>query len=298
MWINKGVFSLIFRHIFAIIICIKLLKGKVKYIALIILILVEAFLVWQLSKKPMQNRNWALDQKVLSHADINGKLVTVHDIRDFTYHTETDYTPNYYDKTFDLDKIKAAYYVLVPFGIIPGAAHSFLSFEFEKNNFLAVSIEIRKQQDQIFSAWKSAFRTYELMYVVADEKDVIKLRTNYRVGEKVYLYPVKADKQALRAIFLDYMKRVNELYTTPEFYNLFTNTCTTELVNSINRIRPTKLPWSYTFYFPGYSDAYALKNSLLDTDLRIDQARTKFYINDIAKKYSDDPDFSLRIRGR
>lgn len=269
-----------------------------KKITLILIIATGIFFAWQLSLEPKQDRDWALDQKILAHAEIEGNKVTVRDIRNFSYRTETDYTANYYDKTFDLDKIKSAYYALVPFGSIPGAAHSFLSFEFEGDNFLSISIEIRKQRDQAFSAWKSALRTYELMYVVADERDVIKLRTNYREGEKVYLYPVKADKEILQTIFLDYIKRVNELYAKPEFYNLFTNTCTTEIVNVINSVRQKKLPWSYTFYFPAYSDAYALKHGLLDTDLPPEKAREKFYINEIAKKYGNDPDFSLRIRGR
>lgn len=246
--------------------------------------------------KPTQARNWSPELALLAHADIHDNLITIHNIRNFTYRSVTDYTPGYYDKTFDLNTIKRAYYAVVPFGSVKGIAHTFMSFEFEGNQFVAISIEVRKQKGEDYSIPRGLVKPYELIYVVGDENDIIKLRTNYREGEEVRLYPVKAEKKDLQAIFMDYMWRVNQLSEKPEFYNLFTKTCTTDIVKVVNRATDHKIPLSYKYFLPAYSDEFALERGLLDTDLSIEEARRFYSINERAKKYGNDPDFSLKIR--
>jgi hypothetical protein len=181
-----------------------------------------------------------------------------------------------------------------PFGAVKGA-HTFLTFEFEGNQFVAVSIEIRKRLGESFDEKKAAFPYYELMYVVADEKDVIKLRSNFR-KDIVFLYPVKADKEGMRAIFLDYMARVNKLVDRPEFYNLFANTCTTNIRDTVNRVTEKHIAWTYKMLFPALSDEFALEQGLLDTDLSLEEARKMYQINKKAEAAANDPDFSVKIR--
>ena len=132
--------------------------------------------------RPSQDRNWSPDLAVLAHADIDQNFITIHNVRNFAYRSETDYTPGYYDKTFDLQKIKKAYYAVVPFGSVPGIAHTFMSFEFENDEFVAISIEVRKQVGEDYSIPRGLVKPYELIYVVGDEHDIVKLRTNYRQG--------------------------------------------------------------------------------------------------------------------
>ena len=247
-----------------------------------------------LIRKPSNNRSWNVDQKILPKAEIHGNLVTVRNVRNFTYQSTIEYTPGYYDATYDVDNLKRIYYVVEPFGSIKGA-HTFLSFEFEGNQFVSVSIEIRKREGESFKEWKAVLPYYELMYVVADEKDVIKLRSNFR-KDIVFLYPVKATPEARKAIFLDYMARVNKLYDKPEFYNLFTNTCTTNILDTINRATEKKINWSYEVMFPSLSDEYAMKLGLLDTNLSLEEARNMYNINEKAEAAANDPDFSLKIR--
>ena len=71
----------------------------------------------------------------------------------------------------------------------PHIAHIFLSFGFGTDDHLAVSIERRDEIGEGYSTIKGLFRQFELFYVVADERDVIRLRTNYRRApyEEVYL---------------------------------------------------------------------------------------------------------------
>ena len=133
------------------------------------------------------------------------------------------------------------------------------------------------------------------MYVIADEKDVIKLRTNFRKDD-VYLYPIKTSKEKIQELFLDMIAKTNELKENPEFYNTLTSTCTTNIVTHVNKIIENPIGFSYKILLPGFSDELALEHGLIDTNLSLEEAREKFQINDLAEKYGNAPDFSVKIR--
>ncbi len=259
-------------------------------------LIISFFMVLQLATEPSNNRNWNDDQAVLPYADINGDLVYVHNIRNFTYATTTEYVKGYYDKTFNLKDIRHVWYVVEPFSGIPGSAHTFLSFEFADNQFVSVSVEIRKEKGESFHPVKGLLNQYELMYVVADERDVVKLRSNYR-QDLVYVYPMKADTEKVQKLFIDMMNRVNQLQVHPEFYNTLTNTCTTNIVHHVNSISPHRVPlYNLQVLFPANSDRLAYELGLIDTTLSFEEARKRFFINEKALKYADSPDFSVKIR--
>lgn len=245
--------------------------------------------------KPSNDREWNTDQAILPYADISGSIATIHNIRDFTYASTTSYTPAYYDSVVDISTLKKVYYVVEPFSGFPGSAHTFLSFEFSNNKFLSISVEIRKEKGEKFSAIKGLFNQYELMYVIADERDVIKLRSNYR-KDLVYVYPIKTTPEKGQQLFVDMLNRANKLRYKPEFYNSISNTCTTNIVAHINSISPQRIPFSLKVLLPGYSDSFAYDLGLIDTTLSFPQAREKYFINDKAMKYANDPDFSVKIR--
>jgi len=265
---------------------------RVAYFFLALVILLGAF--W-ISLRPSHDRDWTVDQAVLPEATIDGDLVHIKNIRNFTYRSTTDYTPSYYDKTFDLSKIKNVYYIVEPFSDFAGAAHTFLSFEFEGPEFVAISTEIRKEKGESFSAFKGLFKQYELMYVVADERDAVKLRSNYRKDD-VFIYPINTTQDRVRTMFLEMVKRVNEIKDTPEFYNTITNTCTTNIVSHVNTVVPGRVPLDPRILLPGYSDTFAYELGLIATDMSFEETRERFHINERAEKYADYPDFSVKIR--
>jgi uncharacterized protein DUF4105 len=258
--------------------------------------LLAAYVVLVIVRRPSNDRDWTLDQRVLAHAEFDGPLVTVHDIRLCTYRTTSDYTCSYYDKTFDLRRLDSVWFIVEPFGRSAGVAHTFVSFGFG-GEFAAVSAEIRKEKGEAFSPWLGLVRQYELMYVVADERDVVKLRSNYR-HDPVYLYRARTTPERMRRMFVDMLARANKLRSDPEFYNTVTNNCTTNIAGHINTIVPGRVPFSLAMVLPGYSDRLAYRLGLIDTTLPFDQARAAARINDRAARYSDDPDFSNRIRTR
>ncbi len=264
-------------------------------LALCVFLLISFFTVDTLTT-PSNNRVWNDDQKVLPFSTLHGNFVTVHNIRNFTYASTTSYTEDYYDKTFNLLEMKRAWFVVEPFDGVPGSAHTFLSFEFENDQFLSISIEIRKEKGESFDPLLALYNRYELVYVIADEKDVIKLRSNYR-KDSVYLYPAAGTKEGFKELLLDMLKRANELKEKPEFYNTLTNNCTTNIVKHVNKVSPKSVPFfTLQSVFPKYSDKLAYKLGLIDTTLPFEEIRSHYLINEKAAKYANDENFSRRIR--
>jgi len=258
------------------------------YIAIII------FFAWFFSHIPSNNREWLLDQAIQPYTERENDLVSIYNIRNFTYKSTTDFAVQYYNKTYDLNKLDTVWYIVEPFGTWTGPAHTFLSFGFG-DEYVAVSVEVRKEKGEKYSALKGLFRQYELIYIIGDEKDLIKLRSNYR-NDTVYLYPLAVPKQKIRELFLHITYRTNSLKEKPEFYNTFSNTCTINIMRHINSIAPGYMPMSWKMLFPAYSDEYAYDLGLIPDGLPFDQIREKYKINDKARMYADDPEFSMKIR--
>lgn len=258
-------------------------------------ILLLAGVFW-LRIRPSNHRPWAVENSVLPFAEFEGSRVRLHNVRNNVYRTASDFTPRYEDREFDLADLSTVWFIVEPFGKSwSGLAHTFLSFGFEKDRFVAISVEVRKRRGQEYSPWKGLMKSYELMYVIADERDVVRLRSNFR-GDDVFVYPVRATREQARALFLDMLARANRLRSEPEFYNTLTNTCTTNIVRHVNTIAPRRVPFSYRVLLPGYSDRLAYDLGLIDTDLSFEKARERFRINERARRYADSPDFSVRIR--
>lgn len=274
----------------------QLLLKIVKYFFLIICMICIAYAGFSLAVRPSLSRDWMADQKLLPTADFSGNQVTVHNIRNIEYRSTSDYDVGYYDKTFDINELQSVWFIVEPFsGHGAGAAHTFVSFGFEEGDYIAISVEIRKEKGESFSPLKGLLRQYELSYVVADERDVVKLRSNYR-NDDVYIYPVTTSKEHMQQLFTSMLHRANSLAIKPEFYNTLTNTCTTNIVSHVNEIVPGRVPLSYKVLMPAYSDELAQQLGLIDNTLPIETLRSKYRINEKAKLFADSIDFSTRIR--
>ena len=250
--------------------------------------------VWG-STTPSNDRDWASEVAVLPYATIDGERVTVHNIRNFDYRTETDFTPAYYDRTFDLKRLDRVDLVAV-YWMGPAIAHLFLTFGFGDDH-LAISIEVRKNRTKPYATLPGIFRQYELVYVVADERDVIRVRTNYRKDppEDVYLFRVVGDLANGRRVFLDYIRDLNALREHPRFYNTLTTNCTT-MILAHAAVNPGSIPYSWKVLLSGYAPEYAYDMGRLDRSLPFDELKRRAHINAVAQAADKAPDFSQRIR--
>ena len=273
-----------------------LILGKNRKILLGVFTCFALIVFWWMTIPASNNRSWQPDVAVLPHATIEGTHVTVHNIRNFEYRTETDFTPHYYDKTFDLEKLDSVDLIAV-YWMGPDIAHIFLSFGFEDTDYLAVSIETRKEAGEDYSTVKGFFKQYELYYVVADERDVIRVRTNYRNNppEQVYLYRLNTPVERIRRVFLDYLAKINSLETQPEFYNTLTTNCTTNILMH-SRVNPESLPFSWKILLSGHTPEYVYENGGMGRNLSFPELQERSLINAVAQQADAAPDFSQRIR--
>jgi hypothetical protein len=233
---------------------------------------------------------------VLPRVAFDGRLVHVRGVRDFRHDAPGGPAAAYDDRTYDLDRLDRVWYVLSPFGTgWRGPAHSFLTFGFADSAFVSISVEARRPEGAAFSPVKGALRRFELMYVIGDERDVIGLRA-LTWDDPVHLYPMRATPEQARELFVEMLKRAQEIERRPEFYNTFTNNCATNILAPVNLIATRRIPYGMDVLFPGYSDRLAHRLGLIDTELPLDEARERFRINERARAAADDPDFSLRIR--
>jgi hypothetical protein len=251
---------------------------------------------WWSTIHPSNDRDWQPEVAVLPYATIDGDLVILHNIRNFDYRSETDFTPAYYNKTFDLRRLDSVDLVAT-YWMGPQIAHLMLSFGFAGRDYVAFSIETRKERSEEYSSLKGFFRQYELFYVVADERDVIRVRTNYRKDppEDVYLFRVHAPIENGRRLFMEYARKINALKERPEFYNTLTTNCTTNILMH-TRVNPGHLAFSWKVLVSGYAPEYVYDNGRLDTSLPFEELKRRSLINAAAQVADQAPDFSRRIR--
>jgi Domain of unknown function (DUF4105) len=251
-------------------------------------------LLWWLGIPPSHDRDWQPDVAVLPSADINGDRITIHNIRHNDYRSDTDYTVRYDEKTFALSQLQTMD-IFISFWGSPYIAHTIMSFGFGGDDYVAISIETRKSKDEEYSAIKGFFKQYELIYVVSDERDVVRLRTNYR-GEDVYLYRFNVRPELIRSVFLDYFTYINHLKEQPAWYNALTHNCTTS-------IRGHVIPHTVNQRWPhwkllvnGYLDERLYEIAAVDRSLPFADLKARSLISDRAKAVEDVANFSREIR--
>lgn len=280
--------------ILATLLAFILLPNRTRTLA--VFVVVFAVLVVLFFRIPASNdRDWQPEVAVTPWAEIKGDLVTIHGVRNFDYRSETDFTPHWEDRTYDLRKLDSVDLIAV-YWAGKAIAHIMVSFGFEDKDHLAVSIETRKEKGESYSTLAGFFRQYELYYVVADERDVIGVRTTYRQPqEDVYLYRTRAPIKNIRRVFLDYLKAMNDMRGRPRFYNTLTTNCTTSILMH-TRMNPESPPLSWKILLSGYVPDYLYDLGRIDTAMPFLELEKISRVNDRAHAAGKDPNFSQRIR--
>ena len=253
-------------------------------------------LAWWFTIKPTEDRVWQPDVARRAWADINGDEITLHNVRNCEYRTETDYTPKWETRVVQLSKLSGVDLAITYWGS-PWIAHPIASFQFSDSLPIAISIETRKAIGQDYSTLRGFYRQYDLIYIPADERDVLRLRTNYRHGEDVYLYHTTASAERARAIFLEYLKRLNRLHEHPEFYNAITDNCTTNIrVANVDAAGGKAQPWDWRILLNGKGDELLYQRGVIDRSLPFAELKALSLINPRAKAAEASPNFSELIR--
>ena len=253
-------------------------------------------LTWWFSLRPSNHRAWQPDVAQTPWAEINRDQVTIHNLRNCDYRSEGDYTSHWEIRTYDLSRLRAVDLFLIHWGSA-WIAHPIVSFDFGDQGHVAMSIETRKEAGESYSALRAFFRDYELIYVISDERDVVRLRSNYRQNEDVYLFRTNATPQQGRLVFLDYLRRASQLRDHPEWFNALTNNCTTNIFIHLANSRHDKLSrWDWRILLNGHADEMLYQQGDLAGNLPFAQLKRRALINPAAQAALHAADFSDRIR--
>ncbi len=259
----------------------------------VFLTLFAGVLIWWLTLWPTNESDWQPDVAETAWADIQGDEVMLHNVRNCDYRTEIDYTPHWETRTVRLSQITGIDLAIDYWGS-PWIAHPIASFQFADAAPLCFSIEIRKKLGQTYSTIGGLYRQFELIYIVADERDVIRLRTNYR-NEDIYLYRTTISPAQARERFLEYIRSLNALRNKPRWYNAITTNCTT----SIRTQHPPneRLPWDWRILLNGKGDEMMYERHLIVSGgLPFAELKARSLIDARARAADDSPDFSKLIR--
>ena len=257
-------------------------------------VLAALFAAWWRQLRPSNDRDWRPDVARLATAEVHGERVTVRNVRHFRYRAVEDFDERWEVRTFDLGRLDGLDVFFIDWGA-PLINHTILSWSFADGQHLAISVETRKKKGQEYSALKAFFRQYELIYVVADEADVIRLRTNFRSHEETYLYRLRTSQAAARALLVDFLGAINAIARQPLWYNALVANCTTTIRQRVIHAGG-RLPLSWRLFANAYMPEFLYRRGLLDTSRPFEELKALSWINERAKTIREDEDFSARIR--
>jgi len=279
-------------YIITVIFIVVLRKSRTK----LFLLSLVGFLVvamWFSTITPKADASYPQDV-TMPYAEFQGDIITVHNVRNSDYRTRDDADVHYEIRVYNISDLKTVDLFMNYWGD-DRIAHTILSFGFANGEHIAVSVETRREIGEVYSEWAGLFKQYELIYIWADERDVIRLRTNYR-KERVYLYRTTLSAAKGQDLFIDMMIRTSELYKKPEFYDTIKQNCTNTLVHHIIASKAYKIPFWKRRIATGAADRRAYNERFLDTSRPFEELRKEAFINDRAIAADKDLLFSEKIR--
>jgi len=279
--------------LFSVLVLLALYRTRMLYLAGAFVVALAVLLIWWHRVLPSNDRLWTDDVAEITSGTVDGNHVVLHNVRNFDWRSATDYTPHWETRGYDLDHLDSVDMIL-SYWTIQAIAHVLISFGFDDGTQVAFSVEIRPEKGETFSSIGGFFKEFELSILAADERDVIRVRTNMR-GEDDYLYRIRMPRPDMRSLFLAYVAQANDLVRTPRFYNTVTVNCTTLIYHMMKRIDGS-LPLDYRLLLSGYLPSYVYKVGGLDRRYTLEQLRSFGRITDRARAADRSNTFSADIR--
>jgi hypothetical protein len=252
-----------------------------------------ALLIWWRSLSPSNDRAWADDVARTTHASVEDSQVTLHNVRNFEWRTAADYGQRWETRRYDLDRL-VSLDMIMSYWSGHAIAHTLLSFGFDDGSHVVFSVEIRRERTETFSEIAGFFKEFELIVIAADERDIVRLRTNIR-RERTYLYRLRITPSAMRSLFLAYVGEANDLVGRPRFYHTLTGNCTILVYKLLRRI-VGPLPLSYRLWLSGYLPEYVYGVGGLDMRYPLEELRRLGYISERGLGADTSETFSADIR--
>lgn len=252
-----------------------------------------AWIPW-LMIRPSNDRDWDVDYARTPSAAVEGDLVTFTNFRNFDYTLDGKVTEHWETRQVHLSKLQGVDLFLNYWGS-ELIAHPIFSFDFGDEGHIAFSIETRREKGETYTALGGLYKLYELTYLVGDERDFIRVRSNVRPGEDAYLYKLAIKPETARLRFMEYVKALNGLRDDPQFYNVLTANCTTAIRN--HSAAEHTFPFDWRLIINGKLDELLAERGLLQVkDLPFAELKKRSHVDDRSLPLQDDPEFSRKIR--
>jgi hypothetical protein len=254
-----------------------------------------ALLVWWINIPPSNDRDWRLEVAREPRAIINGDRVRLENFRHFVFRSRDDFDVRYEVREIDVSRIVSADLFISYWSVGP-VGHTFLSFNFDDGTLpVCISIETRPEVGEGFDPLASMFKQFELIYLVGDERDIVRVRTDHR-DEEVFLYRLRATPEGVRALFGVYLERINQLADEPEWYHLLSNSCTVNVIRHARAVGGPNRRFEPRHFLNGWIDRYLFHIGVLDNSMPFEELRQRSHINAVARAAGDADDFSAQIR--
>ena len=250
------------------------------------------FLAWSSSIRASNDKNWAADVVHGITGVSDGDRLSARNVRNFSWRTETDYTERWEQRTYDLSILRSLDLFLV-YWMGPSIAHTIMSFGFADGRYLDFSIELRRTQNDEYSAVAGFFKTHELIYIGADERDLLTLRKVR--NEQIQLYRLRTPPERTRALLAEYMKQANDLAAHPRFYNTLTTNCTTTIFNMMRAVTAS-IPFDWRVIVTGHLPDYLYDHGAVDTSIPLEELRQRADVTSRVGAGLSEMEFSSRIR--
>jgi hypothetical protein len=252
-------------------------------------------MIWHICIPPSNDRPWRPEVARVPRAEIDGDRIRFTNYRHFLFRSNDDFDIRYEDREVDLSRLESVD-LYVSYWKVGPVAHTFLSFNFDDGSPpVCISIETRPEVGEGFDPIASMFKQVELIYVVGDERDIVRLRTDHR-DEDVFLYRLRARPEMARELFRVYLERINSLADDPEWYHLLSNSCTINVIRYSRRVSGKHARFEIKHYLNGLIDSYLYRIGVLNTALGFEELRRRSHITQVAREAGDAEDFSVRIR--
>lgn len=287
-----GISSIVFCLVMAAV--IVFLRGTRRFVTFIMICVLST--AYWVTIKPSNDRDWVIDKAVLAHAEYDGDLVTIHDMRDARYPAQLVVEPEYIDRTFDLSKIRGVDLINC-YWTNDLVAHPMFSWRFSDGKTLTISVENRNAKDQDYSVLAGFFKEYELIYVVSTDRDAILRRTNYNINDDhLYMYMLDVTPAEAKELLMDMLSKVNQLYEDPAWYNTLLNNCTTTIHAHLAATNEFPMPWNWGVLFPGLYCKSIYNHGGMVSDLPYEELWKRGQLNQPAVKIGRSGDFWKQIR--
>ena len=250
------------------------------------------FLGWSASIKASNDKNWAADVAHGITGTIDGDRLSASNVRNFNWRTEADYTERWERRTYDLSKLRSLD-LFLGYWMGPTIAHTIMSFGFEDGRYLDFSIELRRARSDQYSAIAGFFKTHELIYIGADERDLITLRKVR--NEQIQLYRLRTPPERARALLVEYINQANDLAIHPRFYNTLTTNCTTAIFNMMRAVT-SSIPFDWRIILTGHLPSYLYEHGAVDTRIPLEELRRRADMTSRVDASLNEVEFSSRLR--